>query len=36
MAVSEPGKYKFVKFFTRNCRYCRFLKTVEEQLRAEK
>jgi thioredoxin-related protein len=35
-AVQNPGKYKLVKFFTRNCRYCRLLKQVEEQLREEK
>lgn len=28
--INQPTKYKFVKFFTRNCRYCRFLKQVEE------
>lgn len=32
-AVQQAGKYKFVKFYTRNCRYCRLLKQVEEQLR---
>ena len=35
-AVKEPGKYKFVKFFTHNCRYCRMLKQVEEKLMKEK
>ena len=29
-AVKQPGKYKFVKFFTHNCKYCRMLKQVEE------
>jgi thioredoxin-related protein len=35
-AIQQPGKFKFIKFFTRNCRYCRLLKQVEEQLREEK
>ena len=34
-AVNEPGTYKFVKFFTHSCRYCRMLKQVMEQLLAE-
>jgi thioredoxin-related protein len=29
-AVGQTGKFKFVKFYTRNCRYCRLLKQVEE------
>ena len=32
-AIQQPGKFKFIKFFTRSCRYCRLLKQVEEQLR---
>lgn len=35
-AIEEKGTYKFVKFFTRNCRYCRLLKQVEEELQKEK
>lgn len=31
-ALSEPHRYKFVKFFTHSCRYCRLLKQVEDQL----
>ena len=31
-AVQEPNRFKFVKFFTHNCRYCRLLKQVEDQL----
>ena len=34
--VQQAGKFKFVKFYTRNCRYCRLLKQVEEQLRQER
>ena len=35
-AVAEPGKYKFVKFFTHSCKYCRMLKQVEEKLIQER
>ena len=35
-AVSQPGKFKFVKFFTHSCRYCRMIKQVEEKLMAER
>lgn len=31
-AVMEPNRYKFVKFFTHSCRYCRLLKQVEDEL----
>ena len=34
-AVMEPGKYKFVKFFTHTCKYCRMLKQVEDKLMQE-
>ncbi len=34
--VGQAGKFKFVKFYTRNCRYCRLLKQVEEELRQER
>jgi thioredoxin-related protein len=34
--LQQPGKFKFVKFFTRNCRYCRLLKQVEEELQQER
>lgn len=30
--LTETHKYKFVKFFTHSCRYCRMLKQVEDQL----
>lgn len=35
-SILEQGRYKFVKFYTQSCRYCRMLKQVEEQLREEK
>jgi thioredoxin-related protein len=29
LAIKEANKYKFVKYFTHTCRYCRMLKQVE-------
>lgn len=34
-AIQEPHRFKFVKFFTHSCRYCRLLKQVEDQLLEE-
>jgi thioredoxin-related protein len=31
-SIKEQGKFKFVKFFTHSCKYCRMLKKVTEQL----
>ena len=35
-AIQQPGKFKFIKFFTRTCGYCRLLKQTEQQLRQER
>lgn len=35
-AVAEPNTYKFVKYFTHSCRYCRMIKQVEEELQQER
>lgn len=35
-AVKAPGKYKFVKFFSHHCTWCRKLKYVVDKLMKEK